>query len=113
MTKATLMYTGEVYWKPPAIYKSSCKINVEWFPFDEQTCDMKFGSWTYDGYQVRVECIIRFRSMFRRHTEKLIPYFPPFDFSAPSDWFGQTEQRYRSGYNGQRPSTLFALYLPA
>ena len=53
MTKATLKHTGEVYWKPPAIYKSSCKINVEWFPFDEQNCDMKFGSWTYDGYQVR------------------------------------------------------------
>ena len=52
MTKATLKHTGEVYWKPPAIYKSSCKINVEWFPFDEQNCDMKFGSWTYDGYQV-------------------------------------------------------------
>jgi hypothetical protein len=52
MTKATLSHTGQVYWKPPAIYKSSCKINVEWFPFDEQTCDMKFGSWTYDGYQV-------------------------------------------------------------
>jgi nicotinic acetylcholine receptor len=52
MTKASLNYTGEVVWKPPAIYKSSCKINVEWFPFDEQSCDMKFGSWTYDGYQV-------------------------------------------------------------
>ena len=52
MTKASLNYTGRVFWKPPAIYKSSCKINVEWFPFDEQTCDMKFGSWTYDGYQV-------------------------------------------------------------
>ncbi len=52
MTKATLSYTGEVSWKPPAIYKSSCKINVEWFPFDEQSCDMKFGSWTYDGHQV-------------------------------------------------------------
>lgn len=52
MTKASLAHTGEVVWKPPAIYKSSCKINVEWFPFDEQNCDMKFGSWTYDGYQV-------------------------------------------------------------
>ncbi|VEN51299.1 unnamed protein product [Callosobruchus maculatus] len=51
-TKATLNYTGRVDWKPPAIYKSSCEIDVEYFPFDEQTCKMKFGSWTYDGYQV-------------------------------------------------------------
>lgn len=53
-TKATLNYTGRVEWKPPAIYKSSCEIDVEYFPFDEQTCVMKFGSWTYDGFQVRV-----------------------------------------------------------
>jgi nicotinic acetylcholine receptor len=52
MTKATLHYTGLVVWNPPAIYKSSCEINVEWFPFDEQSCTMKFGSWTYDGFQV-------------------------------------------------------------
>jgi len=47
-----LHYSGRVEWKPPAIYKSSCEIDVEFFPFDEQTCVMKFGSWTYDGYQV-------------------------------------------------------------
>ncbi|KAK4303069.1 hypothetical protein Pmani_024897 [Petrolisthes manimaculis] len=51
-TKATLHYDGLVEWKPPAIYKSSCEIDVEFFPFDEQTCVMKFGSWTYDGFQV-------------------------------------------------------------
>ena len=52
MTKAELQFTGDVKWTPPAIYKSSCEINVEWFPFDEQICDMKFGSWTYDAKQV-------------------------------------------------------------
>ena len=52
-TKATLHYTGDVAWKPPAIYHSSCEMDVEYFPFDEQTCVMKFGSWTYDGFQVR------------------------------------------------------------
>jgi len=51
-TKAMLHYSGRVEWKPPAIYKSSCEIDVEFFPFDEQTCVMKFGSWTYDGFQV-------------------------------------------------------------
>ena len=54
MTKAELKYNGDVKWTPPAIYKSSCEINVEWFPFDEQNCDMKFGSWTYDARQVSV-----------------------------------------------------------
>lgn len=52
MTKAVLTYTGEVVWKPPSIYKSSCEINVQYFPFDEQSCLMKFGSWTYNGKQV-------------------------------------------------------------
>lgn len=52
MTKATLHPDGKVVWEPPAIYKSSCIIDVEFFPFDVQECAMKFGSWTYDGDQV-------------------------------------------------------------
>ena len=44
MTKAQLHYTGKVVWNPPAIYKSSCDIDVEFFPFDYQECFLKFGS---------------------------------------------------------------------
>ncbi|XP_070543393.1 neuronal acetylcholine receptor subunit beta-4-like [Ptychodera flava] len=52
MTKALLYPNGLVYWLPPAIYQSSCKIDVEYFPFDQQDCVMKFGSWTYDAEQL-------------------------------------------------------------
>ena len=34
--------------KLPAILKSFCKIDVEFFPFDIQSCFIKFSSWTYD-----------------------------------------------------------------
>ncbi|KAG1667023.1 Acetylcholine receptor subunit beta-like 2 [Nymphon striatum] len=54
LTKATVYSTGMVHWNPPAIYKSACEMDVEFFPFDEQTCTMKFGSWTYDGGQVNL-----------------------------------------------------------
>jgi len=46
--------TGLVLWIPPAIYKSSCTIDVTYFPFDEQECKMKFGSWTFNGDQVLI-----------------------------------------------------------
>uniref|UniRef100_A0A8C5MNW1 Cholinergic receptor nicotinic alpha 3 subunit n=1 Tax=Leptobrachium leishanense TaxID=445787 RepID=A0A8C5MNW1_9ANUR len=50
--KALLKYTGDVTWIPPAIFKSSCRIDVTYFPFDYQNCTLKFGSWTYDKAKI-------------------------------------------------------------
>lgn len=52
MTKAIVRWDGTITWTPPASYKSSCTMDVTFFPFDRQNCSMKFGSWTYDGHMV-------------------------------------------------------------
>lgn len=53
-SKAMVTHAGNVFWPPPAKLRSSCKIDITYFPFDDQRCKMKFGSWTYDGFQVDV-----------------------------------------------------------
>ncbi|VDM59481.1 unnamed protein product [Angiostrongylus costaricensis] len=32
----------------PAIYKLSCAMNVQWFPYDSQNCTFVISSWTHD-----------------------------------------------------------------
>ncbi|MBN3325490.1 ACHA5 protein, partial [Atractosteus spatula] len=54
VTKTVVKFDGTISWTPPANYKSSCTIDVTFFPFDLQNCSMKFGSWTYDGTQVDI-----------------------------------------------------------
>ncbi|KAK3729541.1 hypothetical protein RRG08_044056 [Elysia crispata] len=49
---------GRVLWMPQAIYKSSCEIDVQAFPFDIQSCKLKFGSWTYGGDMVDLMVLI-------------------------------------------------------
>uniref|UniRef100_A0A5K3EM91 Neur_chan_LBD domain-containing protein n=1 Tax=Mesocestoides corti TaxID=53468 RepID=A0A5K3EM91_MESCO len=46
---------GDVLWIPPAIFKTSCAIDVRFFPFDQQTCHMDLGSWTYTNNQVEIK----------------------------------------------------------
>lgn len=33
---------GQMYWLPPAIYRSTCAIEITYFPFDYQNCTLAF-----------------------------------------------------------------------
>ncbi|KAJ8249251.1 hypothetical protein GJAV_G00232790 [Gymnothorax javanicus] len=49
--------SGNCQYMPPGIFKSTCYIDVRWFPFDVQRCDLKFGSWTYGGWSLDLRMI--------------------------------------------------------
>ncbi|XP_040481328.1 neuronal acetylcholine receptor subunit alpha-9 isoform X2 [Ursus maritimus] len=53
-TNVVLRYDGLITWDAPAITKSSCVVDVTYFPFDNQRCNLTFGSWTYNGNQVDI-----------------------------------------------------------
>ncbi|CAJ0569485.1 unnamed protein product, partial [Mesorhabditis spiculigera] len=57
MCNVVIENNGSMLWVPPAIYKSSCGIDVEYFPFDEQICYMRFGSWTYNAQEVVLDFV--------------------------------------------------------
>nr|CAD2183091.1 unnamed protein product [Meloidogyne enterolobii] len=54
-TNMIVYSNGDISWVPPGIFKISCKIEIKWFPFDEQRCFFKFGSWTYSGFYLDLQ----------------------------------------------------------
>ena len=51
-TNVFVASNGTCTWIPPGLFESSCSIDISWFPFDDQLCSLKFGSWTYNGFQL-------------------------------------------------------------
>ncbi|XP_021351922.1 acetylcholine receptor subunit alpha-type unc-38-like [Mizuhopecten yessoensis] len=51
----TIYAEGLVNWRPYEVFETKCSINIQYFPFDKQTCDIKFGVWTSPLSDVDVE----------------------------------------------------------
>uniref|UniRef100_A0A674E2L2 Cholinergic receptor, nicotinic, epsilon n=1 Tax=Salmo trutta TaxID=8032 RepID=A0A674E2L2_SALTR len=50
-----LIYSsGYMYWLPPAIYRSTCAIEITYFPFDYQNCTLVFRSQTYSANELEI-----------------------------------------------------------
>ena len=46
--------TGDLFYIYPAIIQVTCDIDVTYFPFDQQTCRLMFGSWSYHGKELDI-----------------------------------------------------------
>ncbi|CAG2210644.1 neuronal acetylcholine receptor subunit beta-3-like isoform X1 [Mytilus edulis] len=47
-----LLAHGAVFYSPQHRLRSRCELDLSRFPFDSQTCMIRFGSWTYDTTRV-------------------------------------------------------------
>ncbi|XP_068615898.1 neuronal acetylcholine receptor subunit alpha-7, partial [Brachionichthys hirsutus] len=56
-TNVLVNASGYCQYIPPGILKSTCDIDVRWFPFDVQKCDLKFGSWTHNGWLLDLQML--------------------------------------------------------
>lgn len=98
-------HTGEVNWVPPGIFLASCKMDITYFPFDEQTCYLKvfiltsasfflqFSSWTYHGHALDLHIIkedgegkIFFNKGMSLFTKHLWTYQPIHQVVSGNSW---------------------------
>ena len=55
--KVSVSSSGELMWVSPYHIRTSCTIDTFWFPFDDQECLLKFGSWTYNGFKLDLQVV--------------------------------------------------------
>ena len=64
---------GKVFWPPPTKFRSTCQVDVAYFPFDDQTCMLKLGSWLHDGFSVS-NYLNNIRTFYKIRENELIEY---------------------------------------
>ncbi|CAJ0942705.1 unnamed protein product, partial [Mesorhabditis belari] len=75
-------YEGNVLMSPPSIVKISCNIDLTHFPFDDQICYLKYGSWTYTGH--KVDIVVDTEGLNPPHSMDLHYYVPNGEWSLLS-----------------------------
>ena len=69
VTNTIISSTGDVLWLYPALIKTYCTLNVKYFPFDSQTCEIVFISWTFSGFELEVIYNSSFENMIYYNSE--------------------------------------------
>ncbi|XP_063042400.1 acetylcholine receptor subunit beta [Engraulis encrasicolus] len=72
---------GRVTWTPPALFRSSCGVQVTYFPFDWQNCTMVFRSYTYDSTEMDL------RVSLDEHGREISEMLYDHTFSESGEWY--------------------------
>lgn len=54
-SKAILYSDGSITWSRPGMIKSTCVFDLTYFPYDQQVCQLKFGSWVYNQNELNLK----------------------------------------------------------
>ena len=93
-SRANLYSNGDIIWSRPGLIQSTCTFDLEYFPYDRQTCYLKFGSWVYHKDQMNIS----------------IREQPSIDISNYQQSDGWKVLSYNSNYNEMKYSCCPEIY---
>ncbi|XP_033728987.1 neuronal acetylcholine receptor subunit alpha-6-like [Pecten maximus] len=82
-----VQYDGTVIWHPYEVFETKCAMKVEYFPFDNQTCNINVGVWTseIDKIHVRVPPIEVDLEHFQKNSEWDLTGWTAHTFTTKTD----------------------------
>ncbi|XP_030565430.1 neuronal acetylcholine receptor subunit alpha-2 [Drosophila novamexicana] len=111
-TQVILSNDGSFLWVPPAVYTAYCNLNMINWPYDEQTCKLKIGTWSLSHLQAE----------YNAHNKNALDYeelVQSTEWQIVSGWTQFVHQDYYSYvefiFTAQRRSSMYTavIYTPA
>ena len=103
VTNTIVSASGDVLWLYPALIKTYCTLNVKYFPFDSQNCEIVFISWTFSGDQLDV--------LYNTSFKNSVYYKPENQEWAVDGISAQRNEKYYACCKEPYPDVTFTIHM--